>query len=116
MEGKQRSNELALWRKFDREEKHPVAKGTGLIGIGDWKLAGSMWPSKSGKKADGSPWQVWNVSLQPAQGETRKLVAVPSDLVDKVLALINGTGGTDVPSPAEPPSSIEDIPADDIPF
>ena len=35
MEGKQRSNELALWRKFDREEKHPVAKGTGLIGIGD---------------------------------------------------------------------------------
>ena len=116
MEGKQRSNELALWRKFDREGKQPVAKGTGVIGIGDWKLAGSMWPSKRGKKADGSPWQVWNVSLQPAQGETRKLVAVPSDLVDRVLALVNGAGGTDSPSTAEHSSSLEDVTQDEMPF
>ena len=115
MESKRRNNELSLWRKFDRDERHLVAKGTGLIGIGEYKLAGSMWPSRSGKTSDGKPWQVWNVSLQPAQGETRKLVAVPSDLVDKVLALINGDGAY-APIPEEASPSGDDISDGDMPF
>lgn len=114
-EKNQRRNEIALWRKFDRMEKQPAARGDGLVGENDFKISGSLWPSKKGQRKDGSPWQMWNLSLRPAQGETRKLVAVPSDLLDRVLALIREADG--VPPPAEPPDGVgEDSVADDIPF
>ena len=109
-------NRISLWRKFDREDKQPVAKGDGLIGENDFKVTGSMWPSRKGKRNDGRPWQVWDVSLRPAQGETRRLVAVPPELFGRVLAIITGANGDPAtPGVPEPPESI--APAqDDLPF
>ena len=49
-----------------------------------------MWPSVKGTRKDGSPWQLWNVTIRPAQGEDRVLVAVPTDALDAVLRIVRG--------------------------
>lgn len=104
-------NRISLWRKFDRTEKQPVAKGDGLIGENDFRITGSMWQSRKGESAKG-PWQVWNITFQPAQGETRKLVAVPEDILPKVLELIGEAqaGEPDIPDGGG------DADEDDMPF
>jgi hypothetical protein len=114
-------NRISLWRKFDAGEKQPIAKGDGLVGENDYRICGSMWPSRKGEGAKG-PWQVWSVSLRPAQGETRKLVAVPPEMLDRVLALIRGGDASaqtpaagSAPAPATPPQPQEEF-ADELPF
>ena len=111
-------NRITLWRKFDRAETQPVARGDGLIGENDFKITGSMWPSRKGAEKDGTPWQMWSVSLKPAQGETRRLVAVPPELVEKVFDLIAATseaGYSATPDVPQPPDSVEPT-QDDLPF
>ena len=86
----QKKNSLALFRKFQREDNQPVAKGDGISGEGDWRAPGSTGPSVKGTRKDGSPWQLWNVTIRPAQGEDRVLVAVPTDALDAVLRIVRG--------------------------
>jgi len=111
-------NRLTLFRRFDRTDRQPVAKGDGLVGENDYRLSGSMWPSRKGQRKDGTPWQMWSVSLGPAQGETRKLVAVPPHLVERVLDMIASDGGeggaSGLPAP-EPPDEVAPE-QDDLPF
>ncbi len=108
-------NRISLWRKFDAGEGQPVAKGDGLVGENDYRICGSMWPSRKGTNAKG-PWQVWNVSLRPAQGETRKLVAVPPELLDRVLALIDGDGAPEAAEPPPEATVADDAAHEELPF
>ena len=104
-------NRLSLWRRFGATADQPQAKGDGYVGENDFHICGSMWPSRKGTNAKG-PWQVWKVTLQPAQGETRKLVAVPPELLGRVMAIVNGTSGDTPPEPTEEAEGG----ADDCPF
>lgn len=98
-------NRISLWRKYDAGERKPVAKGDGLVGENDYRICGTMWPSRKGEGAKG-PWQVWSLSLAPAQGETRKLVAVPPELLGQVMALVSGGAASTAPAPATPPQGV----------
>ena len=90
----QKKNQISLWRKFDRLDNQPVAKGNGVIGENDFVAEASLWPSKKGQSASGKNWQVWNLSVRAHKDEERKLVAVPAAMLEKVLAMINGTAET----------------------
>ncbi len=109
-------NKISLWRRFGAEPGKPQARGDGYVGENDFHIHGSMWPSRKGQNAKG-PWQVWNVSLQPAQDETRRLVAVPPELLDEVLRLVEGARGGPPDVPALPDSGAAESDApDDLPF
>lgn len=111
-------NRISLWRDFKATGNRPFAKGNGLVGENDFRIRAAMWPSRKGENANG-PWQVWNVSLEPVNGETRKLVAVPEDKYDAVMRLL-ADGASTPPDDGDAGGGAQDLvdeaPQEDIPF